>query len=90
MPIAMGILCENCGIVYLITAAPSNRIACVPQAGSETFALSCNVCGTTRSFHKPDLKAYQVSAGSYACGYAERGEYSVREQTRISLRKPRS
>jgi len=62
MPISMGIICEKCGIVYLITTRASNQhISCLPRtAGPGMFSLKCS-CGATRSFHKNDLKPYSVS-----------------------------
>jgi hypothetical protein len=91
MPIAMGINCEKCGIVYLITTATNDFIEYVPRAGFDVFALRCRRCGTTRSFHKNDLKPYSVSTHDYARGYAERGEYSVRQDlVHVPSRKPTS
>ena len=91
MPISMGIMCEKCGIVCLITAAAKNRIDRLPRSGDpDMFTLTCTGCAATRSFHKNDLKLYVVSAQDYARGYAKRGEYSVREDlTHVPPRKPR-
>ena len=91
MSISMGIICEKCGIVYLITTAANNHIDCLPRsAGPGMFTLTCTACGTTRSFHKNDLKPYTVSAHGYGRGYAERGEYGVRQDlAQIPFRKPR-
>jgi len=50
MPISIGIICESCGIVYLITARA--HIALQPRtADPGMFTLSCS-CGATRPFHK--------------------------------------
>lgn len=88
MPISMGIICEKCGIVYLITATSNNRIDFVPSAGSEMFTLTCATCKMKRSFHKSDLTPYVVSPRGYAKGYAERGEYSARQDlANVALRK---
>jgi len=53
MPISMGIICEKCGIVYLITTRASNQhISCLPRtAGPGMFSLKCS-CWATRFFHK--------------------------------------
>jgi hypothetical protein len=88
MPIAMGIMCAKCGIVYLITATKSDFIDYLPREGFDLFVLKCCRCGTTRSFQKTDLKPYSVSAHDHARGYAERSKYSVQELTRTSSRKP--
>jgi hypothetical protein len=74
----MGIVCEQCGIVYLITAA-NKFFGYLPRLGFEMFTLTCTGCGTKRSFHKNDLAPCSVSAHDYARGYAARGEYSVRQ-----------
>jgi hypothetical protein len=65
--------------VYLITATSNNRIDFVPSAGPEMFTLTCATCKMKRSFHKSDLTLYVVSTRGYAKGYAERGEYSARQ-----------
>ena len=80
MPISMGIICEKCGIVYLITAQANNQhISCLPRtAGPGMFNLKCS-CGATRSFHKNGLKPYSVSTAVHARGYAEGGEYSTQQ-----------
>jgi hypothetical protein len=80
MPISMGIICEKCGIVYLITTRASNQhINCLPRtAGPGMFSLKCS-CGATRSFHKNDLKPYSVSTDVLARGFAKGGEYSVQQ-----------
>jgi hypothetical protein len=46
MPISMGIICEKCGIVYLITTRASNQhICCLPRtAGPGMFSLKRS-CG---------------------------------------------
>jgi hypothetical protein len=76
----MVIMCEKCGIVYLIGATANNHIDCLPRsAGPGMFTLTCTACGAQRSFHKNDLKPYIVSAHGYGRGYAERGEYSARQ-----------
>ncbi len=88
MPISIGIICEKCGIVYLITATSNNRIDFVASAGSEMFTLTCATCKMKRSFHKSDLMPYTVSTRGYAKGYAERGEYSARQDlANLALRK---
>lgn len=75
MPISMGIICEKCGIVYLITT----RASCLPRtADPGMFSLNCS-CGATRSFHKNDLKPYSVSTDVLARGFAKGGEYSVQQ-----------
>ena len=70
----MGIICEKCGIGYLITATSNNRIDFVPSGGSEMFTLTCATCKLKRSFHKSDLTPYVVFTRGYAKGYAERGD----------------
>jgi hypothetical protein len=91
MSISIGISCEKCGIVYLITTKANNRITCLPRtAGPAMFSLKCS-CGAARSFHKGDVRPYSVSEYGYDRGYAERGEYSVRQDlARIPLRKASS
>jgi len=91
MPISMGTICEKCGTVCLITATANNRIDWLPRgADREMFTVTCTGCRTKRTFHKNDLQPYAVSAQDYARGYAERGEYSVRQDlAQIPFRKPR-
>jgi hypothetical protein len=84
----MGIICEKCGIVYLISAASNNRIDFVPGAGSEMFTLTRATCKIKRSFHKSDLTPYVVSTRGSAKGYAERGEYRARQElANVALHK---
>jgi len=80
MPISMGIICEKCGIVYLITSKANNhRINCLPSSASAgLFTLKCS-CGAVRSFHRGDLTLYSVPTLAYAGGYAQRGEYNMRQ-----------
>ena len=87
----MGTICEKCGTVCLITATANNRIDWLPRgADREMFTVTCTGCRTKRTFHKNDLQPYAVSAQDYARGYAERGEYSVRQDlAQIPFRKPR-
>jgi len=40
----MGIVCENRGVVYLITAATNDFIHYVPRAGFDMYALRCRRC----------------------------------------------
>ena len=88
MPISIGIVCEKCGIVYLITATSNNRIDFVPSAGSEMFTLTCATYKMKRSFHKSDLTPYVVFTRGYAKGHGERGEYSARQDlANVALRK---
>ena len=91
MPISMGIMCEKCGTVYLIGAKASNRFGCLPRSmGPGIFTLTCTTCGPTRSFHKNDLKPYTISAARLWEGYAQRGEYSTRQDlAQILFRNPR-
>lgn len=91
MPISVGIICESCGIVYLITAKANNRITLQPRtADPGMFTLSCS-CGATRPFHKNDLKPYAVSTLVLERGRARRGEYCEQQDLGgARLRKPRS
>jgi hypothetical protein len=60
----------------------------VPSAGSEMFTLTCATCKMKRSFHNRDLTPYVVSPRCYAKGYAERDEYSARQDLAdVALRK---
>ena len=89
MPISMGILCEKCGIVYLMAATAHHFIDNLPRAGSDMFTLTCTGCGTKRSFQQNDLMPCSVSPHGHARAYAERGEYSVRQHlVNIPFRKP--
>ena len=47
--ISMGIICEKCGIVYLITSKANNHhINCLPRIASPgLFTLKCS-CGAVR------------------------------------------
>jgi hypothetical protein len=69
----MGISCEACGIVHLVTATVNRRIDHLRQAGSEMFILTCAGCRTKRSFDESDLTPYSVSTLGYIKGYVERG-----------------
>jgi hypothetical protein len=84
MPIALGIPCEQCGTVYLVSALVERRhIDSMPRsAGAGMFTLKCGACPAVRSFHKNDLRPYVVSAEIYANGYAARGEYSLAPSSR--------
>jgi hypothetical protein len=60
----------------------------VPSAGSEMFTLTCATCKMKRSFHNRDLTPYVLSPRCYAKGYAERDEYSARQDLAdVALRK---
>jgi hypothetical protein len=87
MPISIGIICESCGIVYLITARA--HIALQPRtADPGVFTLSCS-CGATRPFHKTDLRPYTVSTQVLARGFAIPGQYNEQHDG-APLRKPRA
>ena len=94
MPISMGIMCETCRIVYLINSAGRNHRIEYGSRGAtpEAYTLRCVPCGRSRSFHKPDMKPYSVSALVYARGYAEPGEYNDQSavSNRTSIFKSRS
>ena len=78
MPISMGIACERCGIVYLVSKAAGVQIGYVPRRGNpSTFILTCTACGTKRSFFKSDLKPYALSTRSFTIGHAKPGEYFI-------------
>jgi len=47
------------------------------------YTLAC-LCGTVRSFHKTEMKAYSVSNSDCERGAAKKGDY--REQPPISYR----
>ena len=80
MPISMGVVCEECGILYLITAKGNKHIDCLPSsAGPDMFVLRCTACGIRRSFHKNDLRPYAVSIDSYTRGYAKPDEYKAQQ-----------
>ena len=84
MPIALGIPCEKCGTVYLVSALVERRhIDSMPRsAGVGMFTLKCGACPSVRSFHKNDLRPYIVSPQIYAAGYAARGQYSLAPSSR--------
>ena len=86
MPIQVGVMCENCGTVYL-TAHPDSIKRINRNVGSSKapgmYTLAC-LCGTIRSFHKTEMKAYSVSKSDCERGAAKRGDY--REQPPISYR----
>jgi hypothetical protein len=85
----MGIACERCAIVYLVTRTGNNRIACSPRTlGAGMFVLACS-CGGQQSFHKNDLRPYGVSERDYARAYAKPGEYSAQPKTALA-QTPRS
>jgi hypothetical protein len=92
MPISMGIICEKCGILYLIASKANNHhINCLPRIASPGLFTLKSSCRAVRSFHRGDLTPYSVSTPVYARGYAERGEYNLRQDlARISSRKPSS
>lgn len=76
MPISVGIACNKCGIVYLVSKAAGTQIGYVPRRGDPgTFVLKCTACGTTRSFFKSDLKPYTLSTRSFTIGHAKPGEF---------------
>jgi hypothetical protein len=88
MPISMGIICEECRIVYLVNAGANRHIKRLPRnAGPGMFTLTC-FCGATRPFQKNDLKPYTVSTPVNTRGYAKGGEYTVQQDhARSPLRK---
>jgi len=77
----MGIACERCAIVYLITRTGNSRIGCSPRTlDAGMFVVACN-CGRKQSFHKNDLRPFVVSELCYERGYARPGEYSAQRKT---------
>jgi len=79
MRISMGIACEKCAIVYLITSTGNKHIARLPRiVGPGMFVLKC-AGGSRKSFHKSNLRPYVVSVQGYAKGYAKPGEYTTRQ-----------
>ncbi len=82
----MGIACERCAIVHLVTRTGNHRIGCSSRTlGAGLFVLACT-CGGQKSFHKYDLRPYVVSERDYARGYAKPGEYSVQPKTALSAK----
>jgi len=76
MPISMGIVCEKCGIVYVVSKAVGIQIESMPhRAGPDMFILKYTACGRIRSFHKSELKPYTLSTRSATIGHAKPGEY---------------
>jgi hypothetical protein len=76
MPISMGIACEKCGVVYVVSKAAGVQIDYMPcSAGPGMFILACTARGRITSFHKSDLKPYTLSTRSAMRGHARPGEY---------------
>jgi uncharacterized OB-fold protein len=76
MPISVGIVCEKCGTVYVVSKAAGVQIECMPcSARTGMFTLRCTACGRIRSFHKNDLKPYTLSTRNATLGHAKPGEY---------------
>jgi hypothetical protein len=76
MRISMGIACERCGTLFLITSAGNPHIRPAPRP-RETgmYFLDC-ICGGKQLFHKNYLKPFTVSEHSHMLGFAKRGHYA--------------
>jgi hypothetical protein len=87
MPISMGIICEKCGIVYLVNAGANRHIKRLPRnAGPGMFTLSCS-CEATRPFHKNDLRPYSVSTQVLERGHARSSECAQLDVARLHKRR---
>jgi hypothetical protein len=74
MPICMGILCEKCERVHLISA-PSRPAHILFNRTRGDFKLNCiPPCGAVSFFRKDTLTPYSVSAEALEKGYADIGE----------------
>jgi hypothetical protein len=85
MRIAMGIVCQDCRGVSLITSTGNGRIRPYPRVRErDMFVLACT-CGRKQDFHKNDLKPFQVSEAAYALGFDGPGKY-IKGQARYVRR----
>jgi hypothetical protein len=85
MRIVMGIVCQHCGGVSLITSRGNNRIGPYPRVRErDMFVVACT-CGRKQGFHKNDLKPYEVSEAACALGFDAPGKY-IKGQARYVRR----
>src|SRR5262249_5934577 len=86
LPIAAGVTCETCGIAFLINKkawrGPIEPVA--RDRASFMLRCRCTACGARRAFHRSEVKLYTVSSHRYAAGSAQRGEYTLHRDQRIS------
>jgi hypothetical protein len=77
MPVAMGIVCQSCGRMYLVAhSANANRIVFPSKttAISPSYRLTCD-CSEVRYFHKREVTPHRISAYINRRGYGDREEY---------------
>lgn len=68
MPISMGIICEACGMVHLVTAT-ANKAYRLPATGRfGNVHPHLRRLPDKRSFHESDLTPYSVSSLGYIKG----------------------